>query len=190
MMRPTRANKPNGYLLGSYRIATDPEPNSSRLTSLKSTYFDSPANNVRMRRQKIANQLTLVRRQIVQNDVDLPRRRPFDHLCEELHKLLAGVAGGGSAEYFAGLRIQRRIQRQRAVTVVFKPVTLGAARGKRQYRIEPVECLNRRLFIHAEHCRVLRRLSIRNPDRRWPGNARSDAVSGPLLSTPGAPHLC
>ena len=46
MMRPTRANKPNGYLLGSYRIATAPEPNSSRLTSLKSTSFDSPANNV------------------------------------------------------------------------------------------------------------------------------------------------
>src|ERR1035438_1363823 len=34
-------NKPNGYLLGSYRIATAPEPNSSRLTSLKSTRFDS-----------------------------------------------------------------------------------------------------------------------------------------------------
>src|SRR5882724_11342281 len=46
MMRPIRANKPNGYLLGSYRIATAPEPNSSRLTSLKSTCFDSPANNV------------------------------------------------------------------------------------------------------------------------------------------------
>jgi len=25
MMRPTRANKPSGYLLGSYRIATAPE---------------------------------------------------------------------------------------------------------------------------------------------------------------------
>ena len=46
MMRPTLANKPNGYLLGSYRIATAPEPNSSRLTSLKSIRFDSPANNV------------------------------------------------------------------------------------------------------------------------------------------------
>ena len=39
-------NKLNGYLLGSYRIATAPEPNSSRLTSFKSTRFDSPANNV------------------------------------------------------------------------------------------------------------------------------------------------
>jgi hypothetical protein len=46
VMRLIRANKPNGYLLGSYRIATAPEPNSSRLTSLKSTCFDSPANNV------------------------------------------------------------------------------------------------------------------------------------------------
>ena len=46
MMRPTRANKPDGYLLGSYRIATAPEPNSSRLTSFKSRRFDSPANNV------------------------------------------------------------------------------------------------------------------------------------------------
>src|SRR5437867_3945250 len=34
------------YLFGSYRIATAPEPNSSRLTSLKSTRFDSPANKV------------------------------------------------------------------------------------------------------------------------------------------------
>jgi len=35
-----------GYRLGSYRIATAPEPNSSRLTSFKSIGFDSPANNV------------------------------------------------------------------------------------------------------------------------------------------------
>jgi alkylated DNA repair dioxygenase AlkB len=37
---------PDGYLLGSYRITTVPEPNSSRLTSFRSTCFDSPANNV------------------------------------------------------------------------------------------------------------------------------------------------
>ena len=43
MRRPTRANKPDGYLLGSYRIATALEPNSSRLTSFKSIRFDSPA---------------------------------------------------------------------------------------------------------------------------------------------------
>jgi hypothetical protein len=32
------------YFLGSYRIATAPEANSSRLTSFKSRGFDSPAN--------------------------------------------------------------------------------------------------------------------------------------------------
>src|SRR5215813_14043055 len=37
---------PDGYVLGSYRMATAPEPNSSRLTSFKSIGFDSPANNV------------------------------------------------------------------------------------------------------------------------------------------------
>src|SRR5438876_7182872 len=46
MMRPARASKPDGYVLGSYHIATAPEPNSSRLTSFKSTCFDSPANTV------------------------------------------------------------------------------------------------------------------------------------------------
>src|SRR6266496_4602899 len=45
MVRP-RLSHPNGDLLGSYRIATAPEPNSSRLTSFKSRCFDSPANNV------------------------------------------------------------------------------------------------------------------------------------------------
>ena len=40
------ARSPDGYLLGSYRIATAPEPNSFRLTSFKSIPFDSPANNV------------------------------------------------------------------------------------------------------------------------------------------------
>ena len=53
--RPGRANKliastlwllRHGYVLGSYRIATAPERSSSRLTSFKSTCFDSPANSV------------------------------------------------------------------------------------------------------------------------------------------------
>jgi hypothetical protein len=34
------------YRFTSYRIATAPEPNSSRPTSFRSTIFDSPANKV------------------------------------------------------------------------------------------------------------------------------------------------
>ena len=37
---------PMATYLGSYRLATAPEPNSLRLTSFKSTRLDSPANNV------------------------------------------------------------------------------------------------------------------------------------------------
>src|SRR5262249_35645003 len=47
--RPPKFNSANSairYVLGSYRIATAPEPNSSRPTSFKSTCFDSPANSV------------------------------------------------------------------------------------------------------------------------------------------------
>jgi hypothetical protein len=38
MMRPAPANEPDDYLLGSYRIATAPEANSSRLTSFKKVH--------------------------------------------------------------------------------------------------------------------------------------------------------
>jgi hypothetical protein len=40
-MRSAWASKPDDYLLGSYRIATAPASNSNRLTSFKSTCFDS-----------------------------------------------------------------------------------------------------------------------------------------------------
>jgi hypothetical protein len=43
LRRPTRANKADGYLLGPYRIATAPEPNSSRLT---------PASHLRQRQRE------------------------------------------------------------------------------------------------------------------------------------------
>ena len=37
---------PDAYLLGSYLSATAPAPSSCRLSSFKSTYLDSPENNV------------------------------------------------------------------------------------------------------------------------------------------------
>jgi hypothetical protein len=43
---PTRTpDRRNGYLFGSYRIATAPEANSSRPTSFRSRGFNSPANS-------------------------------------------------------------------------------------------------------------------------------------------------
>jgi hypothetical protein len=48
MTQRTRAGtgSPEGYLFGSYRIATAPERNSMTLTSFRSTCFDSPSNSV------------------------------------------------------------------------------------------------------------------------------------------------
>ena len=37
------------------------------------------------------------------------------------------------------------------MAVVLESVTLGTPRGKRQYRIKPIQRLNGSLFIHAEH---------------------------------------
>lgn len=46
MMRPTRATSPMATYQAHTASPPPPEPNSSRLTSFKSTSFDSPANNV------------------------------------------------------------------------------------------------------------------------------------------------
>ena len=43
---PLSMSHPDGYLLGSYRIATAPRCDSSPAHALQSTRFDSPANNV------------------------------------------------------------------------------------------------------------------------------------------------
>ena len=39
------ADRPDGYPLGTYRMATAPESNSVWPTSFKSTYLESPSNN-------------------------------------------------------------------------------------------------------------------------------------------------
>jgi len=53
-MQPARASQPKVYLLGSYRVATALEPNSSRLTSLKSIRFDNSANNGSQQTSKVS----------------------------------------------------------------------------------------------------------------------------------------
>ena len=75
---------------------------------------------------------------------------------------LTGVARGGLSMNTAGGGIQRRIQRERSVPVVFKPMALNAAGGERQNRVEPIKCLNRRLFINAEHGGMLRWVQIQS----------------------------
>ena len=51
---------------------------------------------------------------------------------------LAGVPRRRHAVHLAGLHIERRIERQRAVTKLFETMPLGAARGQGQHRIETI----------------------------------------------------
>ncbi len=62
-----------------------------------------------------------VRRQVVQDDVDLLFGwAGIHHLAEKLHKLLTGVMCGGLALDLTGFNVQRGIQRKRGVTIVFR----------------------------------------------------------------------
>ena len=59
-----------------------------------------------------------------------------------------------------GLGVQRGIQRKRAMAIVLEAVTFGASGRKWQNRVEPIQSLNRGLFIDAKHRGVLRRSQI------------------------------
>src|ERR1039457_2554247 len=118
-----------------------------------------------MLRKKLLDALGLMRREVVRNDVDLPAPAlAGDHLREKRHELLGGVPLSRLSQNLSGFRIQRRIQRERAVPVVLESVTLDSARRQRQDRSETIQSLNRGLFVHAEHRGVLRRIEVQAND--------------------------
>jgi len=59
------------------------------------------------------------------------------------------------AFHLSRLHIERRIERERVVAVIFKAVPFGPPRRKWQHRIQSVERLNGGLPIHAKYGRVL-----------------------------------
>ena len=99
----------------------------------------------------------------------------------------------------AGLHVQRRVQRQSAVTIIFKAMPLGASGRRRQHRIESVQRLNRCLFVDAKHRGVLRRIHVQNrlyrppflqiADRQRPCSGQADAASSVPAPTPAAPSI-
>jgi hypothetical protein len=75
----------------------------------------------RMLVEELADRLSFVCGEIVEDDVNLlPRRAQGDYLLEKGDELAAGVAGGGLAVDAAGGGIERRIQGERAVPVVLE----------------------------------------------------------------------
>jgi hypothetical protein len=114
-----------------------------------------------MSREELLNSFGLVGRKVVGNEMDLLAARLIgDHLSEEGHKLLAGVARGGFGQHLAIARVKRGIQRKRAVAVVLKAVALQPPRRQWQDRIEPIQGLDGGLFVDAKHRRMLGRFDV------------------------------
>jgi len=117
--------------------------------------------------EELADRLSFVGGEIVEDDVNLlPRRAQGYDFLEKGNELAAGVTGSGSAVDAAGGGIERRIQGERAVPVVLEAVTFGASGRERQDRIETIQGLNGGLRIDAEHGCVLRRTQIEAEDVR------------------------
>ena len=97
--------------------------------------------------------------EIVGNYMDLlARSTKGDHFVEEGDELFAGVAPVSFAMNLSGLHVESGIESESSVSKVFEPVPFGSARGQGQHRIQPVQSLERRLFIHAENGGVRRRI--------------------------------
>ena len=117
--------------------------------------------------QKLPHVRGFVSGEIVEDDVDfLARRAQRNDFLQKGDEVLTCVARGGLSMNTAGGGIQRRIQRERSVPVIFKPMAFDAAGRKRQNRIESIKSLNRRLLINAEHGGMLRRAQIQTDNDR------------------------
>ena len=117
-----------------------------------------------MIQQKGPHGLRLVGRQVVGDDVNLSSLRlRRDDVAEEFDERGAGVSGHGLTEHFAGLRVERGQQRERAMPVGIRSRAARLARATAAARVRAVERLNRRFLIDRKHRRVIRRIDVQ-PD--------------------------
>ena len=141
--------------------------------------------DVGMGGEELSHGLSLVRRKVVSDDVDLlALGLRGDDICEKGHELRTGVARGRFAQDLPAGNLQGRVQRKSAMPEIFKPVALGTPGRKRQNRIEAIESLNGALFIHAEHCGVGRRLEI-EADNVGRLGLEGRIVAGHVMTPPG-----
>jgi hypothetical protein len=83
--------------------------------------------------------------ELVDDDVDLaPAWLGADDVRQELHE-----RGDGLPDDLTRARVQRGVQRERTMPIVFKAVAFGASWRERQYRIQAIECLNGRFSSTA-----------------------------------------
>lgn len=104
--------------------------------------------------------LSLMGREVVENDVNFLLRSVLgDDLAQEGHEFLTGVTSCGFAMDPSRAGVQGRVQRERAMPVIFKAVALGAA-GSGSTGSLRSNGLDGGLFIHTEDRWVLRRIEV------------------------------
>src|SRR4029077_1647883 len=93
-----------------------------------------------------------------------PARLTGHNVSEKGNELLTGMSRSRATNDFSCFCVQRRVQREGAMTVVLESMSLCSAGRQRQYRIQSVQRLDAGLFINAENNRMLRRLYIQSND--------------------------
>lgn len=120
---------------------------------------------VAVRFQECIDLLGLVGTEVVGENLDFLMFELVSHDAGERgQKLGRGVPDGRLAQHLVVFCVEVRLQRQRAAAETFEAMSLGAL--QRQHRVQPIECLNRRLLIRAENDRILWRIQVQ------PGNIR------------------
>src|SRR5215468_11666816 len=115
--------------------------------------------------EKLLHRFGLVRREIVQHDVNLSRpARLFEQTTQKEQELSTGVPFCCLAFDPSGLHVQGGVEGQRAMTVILKSMSFRSSRRQRQHRIESIQRLNRSFFVHAEHRRMLPWVEIETDD--------------------------
>ena len=116
------------------------------------------------RRQPLLDLGVLVRRVVVQYQVDVQLRRhlPVDQ-AQERQELLVAVPLPALADHPAGGDVQGGKQCRRAVPDVVVGVAFDVAQAHRQRRLGAIERLNLRLLVHTQDHRVVRRVEVQ-PD--------------------------
>ena len=115
--------------------------------------------HARMLLEEISNRLRFRSGEVVEDDMNLlPGGAQRHDFFQEGEEVATGVTSRSFSVHPAGPGIQRGIQRERAMAVVLKSMTLGPSRRKRQNGVQPIQSLNRGLLIDAEDGRVLRRI--------------------------------
>src|SRR5205814_9499167 len=90
--------------------------------------------HLRMRGQKLLDKFRFMGREVISNDMNLPPPRLTGHdVREKGDELLTGMPRSCATNDFSGCGVQRRVQREGAVTVVLESMSFSSAGCQRQY---------------------------------------------------------